>query len=397
MSSQAQKKNIGDKLPSVKFANLVNSNSKIFDLRTSKTKLLLIDFWSTGCGTCISSMRSLAALKEKWKDDLTIIFLTFDDTAALRKFFIKRPDVKALKLPMIPIEKKWMDWFPFRRIPHVVWIGRDYKVEAITSSTMVTDQHIEEYMTNGKISLPEKKNLDPNASLLFPRYDQNLYFSSVFTGPVDGLSATYGTRNLPGNQSKLFVHNVNVRSMYFNAFRYTEFLKMNNYNSRILFHIKDSSIIEKDKWGDEKQFCYELIVPRGLIKNKKTIFEIYKQELNRFFGFRTEIIKKPSKVYLLSSTRPLTWNTEKNIERETFDEISYTCLDISIAPNFIESVLKDYVPVIYNGPPAKIPLTLKLNYASVQELNADLKKFGLEITIGEKDLEYLLVSDNSEK
>jgi len=68
------------------------SDGVLFDLNDNKQELsdykgkyLLLDFWSNGCGACISSFPKLKEIHEKQKDRLTIIGINMDDTSLWKK------------------------------------------------------------------------------------------------------------------------------------------------------------------------------------------------------------------------------------------------------------------------------------------------------------------------
>jgi thiol-disulfide isomerase/thioredoxin len=396
LCGHGQRKNIGDKLPPIKFTQLLNASSPSFDFKKSGSKLLLIEFWNSHCGACISAMISLQKLKAKWPKELDVVLLTLEDREGINKFLARRPDLAALQLPMQSIDKTWKEWFPFQSMPTVVWVGKNNTVEAITLGTMVTEQHVGEYLKNGRIILPEKRDLmsfDNKDPLLLPKHHQEVYYSSMFSGPVNGLPNSTGNVDLPGNKMKLFSYNLSLRSMYSDAFRFSDFIEPTNTKYRIIYDIRDTSIFNKDKWGDEKQYCYELVLPKKMPIQQ--VYELFKKDLNRFFGFRTRIIKKLSNVYWLTS-KGGNCNGQKTEYQKSIDEHFFTCLNKHLVANTIKSVLKDGIPVYFTGSgDEKFSFTLKTRYKNLEDLNSDLRKFGLEVLVEQRELEFLLITDSN--
>jgi thiol-disulfide isomerase/thioredoxin len=61
-------------------------------LSALKGKIVVINFWGTGCGPCIGEMPELNRLVKKYHDNKEVVFLaiTGDDTERLKQFFKKR-------------------------------------------------------------------------------------------------------------------------------------------------------------------------------------------------------------------------------------------------------------------------------------------------------------------
>lgn len=81
------------------FANLAFAQVKISELLqnsdyhtpTSKQKLIMIEFWATWCGPCITVSDYLDVLQEEYKDDLFILSLSEESLPTVQKFLAKRP------------------------------------------------------------------------------------------------------------------------------------------------------------------------------------------------------------------------------------------------------------------------------------------------------------------
>lgn len=61
-------------------------------LSTLKGKIVVVNFWGTGCGPCIGEMPALNKLVQKYRDNANVVFLaiTGDETEKLKQFFKKR-------------------------------------------------------------------------------------------------------------------------------------------------------------------------------------------------------------------------------------------------------------------------------------------------------------------
>jgi thiol-disulfide isomerase/thioredoxin len=60
---------------------LQDMNGANVDLASFKGKIVLINFWATWCGPCRAEIPSLVELQDKYRNDLTILGVSIDDTA----------------------------------------------------------------------------------------------------------------------------------------------------------------------------------------------------------------------------------------------------------------------------------------------------------------------------
>ena len=64
---------------------LKNLEGKEVELSSFKGKVVLLNFWATWCGPCKAEIPGFVELQEKYKDKLTIVGYSVDDTAELAK------------------------------------------------------------------------------------------------------------------------------------------------------------------------------------------------------------------------------------------------------------------------------------------------------------------------
>jgi len=67
-----------------KFKNLEGKEVPLASFKNTG-KVVLLNFWATWCGPCKAEIPGFVELQQKYKDKLTIIGLSVDDTAALAK------------------------------------------------------------------------------------------------------------------------------------------------------------------------------------------------------------------------------------------------------------------------------------------------------------------------
>ena len=147
---------VGDQLPE----NFWKTKYQIYngedlanqDLSGYKGKLLILDFWATWCGSCVSNLPKLSKLQQDFTGKMKVIlvncFNTRDNEKKISDFYVKRKDLfSAAQLPTILNDRSLLQMFPHRIIPHYVWIDANGTVAAITNSQYINAYQIEQLIS----------------------------------------------------------------------------------------------------------------------------------------------------------------------------------------------------------------------------------------------------------
>lgn len=152
---------VGEKVPDFLFQNLVNGDRKPFVLSSLKGKALILDFWGTWCGSCISGFPKMEKFQNKYGKNLQILLVNdskIDSVENISIFLQKRKaDGMELNLPVISERTFTQILFPHQLYPHVVWIGADRRLKAMTNSRAVTDDNIARLIAGLDLVLPVKE------------------------------------------------------------------------------------------------------------------------------------------------------------------------------------------------------------------------------------------------
>lgn len=84
---------IGDPVPDSRFTTVLNHSSQTAKLSDFKGRLVILDFWSTRCGSCLHAFPKMDSLQKAFCNNLKVLLVnnrsTGDDFAMVQAFFKK--------------------------------------------------------------------------------------------------------------------------------------------------------------------------------------------------------------------------------------------------------------------------------------------------------------------
>jgi thiol-disulfide isomerase/thioredoxin len=267
---------IGDKVPELQLANLLNDKTKgVVRLSDFKGKLLIIDFWATSCGACIQAMPRLDSLEKVFGGKVVILPATAEKADRVTAFQRSNAFLKGWKFRTVVADKVLSGLFPHRLLPHEVWIDGDGVVLGFTEASDVTGTAIERALAGKGVGAGMKADVldyDRGKPLLVQGNggsDTMYRYRSVITGALKGLpSGTGFSYDSVKRMTVVKAVNVSVRRLYTLAFKG-------------LGDLPDSRV---DLGQVSGLFCYELDLPAaspGLVRRS------IREDLDRFFGVRS--------------------------------------------------------------------------------------------------------------
>jgi len=141
---------IWNTVPDIELHQLINYKDTSARLSDFKGKLVILDFWSTYCKTCIKGLPKLDSLQKEFDGKIQILLITHPagsnfGPASIKETFAKWKKA-GLYIPAIPVatsgNEAIISMFPHEYIPYYVWIDSKGRILALTSYLLMTKQTI---------------------------------------------------------------------------------------------------------------------------------------------------------------------------------------------------------------------------------------------------------------
>jgi thiol-disulfide isomerase/thioredoxin len=282
---------IGDTVPDIILTNVYNYPSSTIKLSDLKGKLVILDFWATWCGSCISTFPQMQRLKKEFRKNLQLVFVNNDKNDTEKKvstFFEKRNTRtgEAFTISYVLEDSVLNKFFPHQSIPHCVWLDSSLHVIAITGHSEVTADNIRRYLSGTPFSLPVK-----NDAILFDRdkpflVDGNggdpgdFIYRSIITNYKKNLGTSAGKdQREDGKITRMYIINYPLYSIF--QLAYSDILKYNA--KRTFIEAADSLLFIRTKDNDRANqhlFCYDLTTPPD---SQEQITRYLQNDLERTF------------------------------------------------------------------------------------------------------------------
>lgn len=402
---------IGDTVPDITLTNVYNYPDSVIRLSDLKGKLVILDFWATWCGSCIEAFPKMQELQEDFGEKLQVILVnTYEGDSIQRvKSFLnkfKQRTGQNIELPFSLLQSSLHEYFPFKFIPHYVWIGKDGKMIAITSQNEINKENIETTY-NGDVSYLHKKedllDFDSDRPLFMDNDSSNsnrFIYRSILTGYIEGVGTGSGIdRGIDGRITRFYMLNNSPMSLLRNAYAGN----MNFPSNRLFIESKNADLFRRTNPDNSSiynnSYCYEIIIPPA---GKEELQEYLQQDIERFFN--VTVRKEVRKVKCLIIKK-----TAKSNNIVSKDGVPIVDINKSSHKNFLQNQPLSAFITILNGLAAtrQMPLIDETKISNnidlqlpfqFQQLNLpDLKSFlirsGFKVSEGYRKVEVLLITD----
>lgn len=298
---------IGDVLPGLPLPTLYGAE-KVINTSSYTGKLLVLDFWSLSCVSCIASFPKLDSLQKQFGDRLQILLVTRDPLQKVQSFFERRK----IKLPAIPIiasDSVLSSFFYYEAVPHLVWINEQRKIIHITGGQQFSALSLAHYFSGKPLSFTAQQLL-PDFTITEPvwkegggRLSHHVRYYSMLSGYLDEHTAYHAQilRDSSGIRG-LKILNAPLLNLYQLAYGDLFMASEFSRTSRILLETDNQEpftlpdpVVEA-AWNRQHAYCYEVLHPPLSVKTLSTIMQ---QDLDRYFPYVVSVEKRCQRAMVL--------------------------------------------------------------------------------------------------
>jgi len=137
----------GDPVPVLQFNHVYRYPGGRVTVGPADTNLVVLDFWSTHCTSCIRHFPSYDSLQQAFTGRLRLLLVnaksTYDDSSTIKRFYNRWEALRKtrLNLPTVMEDTLADRLFPHEALPHCVWLYKG-RVLAITGAEEINEGNI---------------------------------------------------------------------------------------------------------------------------------------------------------------------------------------------------------------------------------------------------------------
>lgn len=330
----AQGLKIGQEMPEVTFKRLINTNKTKISLNNLKGKSVILYTWAVYCAPCIEKFPKLNELRDKNRDDLEIIMISFDPYDRVQRIFDRQQKIgRNITLAQAVLdEEEWkaLSLSKADGYGSSIWIDKNGIYQG---SAEIDNENVRHFITHGKpknlkfenyaevvkdfTPVDEKTRMENFSKLKDYNSDQPLLFAPQLEGIRSGSIFTGYNPNYPDKLPLVVVYKDNkpiglrlVNALHTLVYRYansTDYIidktngVLTSKKSRVIkYAFNDpmsktnyrTTMFNMDSLLIAKGICYELILPEESEKDIPTLLNYMRADLDRYFGFISTIEQK---------------------------------------------------------------------------------------------------------
>jgi thiol-disulfide isomerase/thioredoxin len=142
---------IGGRIPDVTLTNVYNYETTKTNLSDFKAKLIILDFWTTCCTSCLANFPKTENLQKQYGGEVQFIKVTNQPRTDVLPFLEKLHKTDPSAIPVVTGDSALHQLFPHINLPHYVWLDQTGKVVATTTGEQLLIENIDQFLSNDKI------------------------------------------------------------------------------------------------------------------------------------------------------------------------------------------------------------------------------------------------------
>ena len=384
---------IGDSIPEalwdlpLKMVKAGKEGSTTVKLSDYKGKLIILDFWATWCAPCVAAFPKMDSLKKTFADNLALISVTTQEKKMVADFLGEMLEQTSLKGTSIVNDRILSSYFPYRLLPHYVWIDREGMLRAMTGLDVLNAHQIDKLLNSNKaptyVKEDVRRSYDYDIDLKDQVSQRALLKNSTFAAYTKGFSRR---NSIDKKNAKITLLNMSIAWFYRIAF--SEFRPELLNPNRFIIEVKDSLKVTSggakgealEKWSVDNAYCYELkMQPADTAK----LFEQMRADIAAFFPYDAKIEQREMACLVLGKKSDrISLETKGGQPILKHDAYSFRIQNL-LWKNFTSLLDMYYLQnagmpfVDETGITGKVDLQIKTRMTDYRELTKVLAKHGL--------------------
>jgi len=397
---------IGDSVPTVRLTDLVNHSAPSAALSDFKGKLVIIDFWATWCTSCLHAFGKMDSLQTAFGDKVKIILVntksTGDNLSKIQTFFQKWESRtgRPLSLPTVINDTALEKLFPHKLIPHYVWINREGKLIAISSSDAVTAANLQSAYNGEALLFTMKKDQEaarPVFSTADLPGDKLLNYCVFIKEWFDGLPSGNRLREKDDVICGKAMTNTSLLDMFIAA---ATGIDPSFTGKRLALSTGDSSDLlpppemeEREAWYKQHAFTLDLLVPA---EEANDLYPRMLEVLNNYSGYVGSFQKRKRNCWVLVKKNALDRikskgkETVNNLWEKESPYLQNGTMDLLVQRLNTLSLIKEPVlnETAYEG---KIDIHFLEGLDNIKTIQKQLGRYGLALDQQQRVLNVLVI------
>ena len=407
---------IGDSVRDVEITKVLH-DGRTYSVSISdySDKLLILDFWTTGCKACISNMPKMDVLQKSFAGDLVVMAVTPEEQTKVTQFWAKNSYLNSLDLRVVVEDTVLSRMFAHFVEPHLAWVYQG-KLVALTDGEYATGAHIEQVLSGSDLTWAMKRELldhDYSQPLIKPMHKyttmDDFQSYSVLLGHQKGLTGYLGIhRDTSAGYVRGTVINMPIANVYFQLLRKNMGLErffalvrpdlfitpnqllMENGRDYGTYYYDGLSEGIKAEWHERNNISFEL-VRADTGQRDEDIYGVMAAELNRMLDINMRFERREVNClvlkYLNKGSRdapavPVDLSLKAGVFRGNLERFLYEINLWARNPQAFNA------GVVNTGDPVELELKSTM---SLQELNGLLSPYGVGFFVEPKAVDMLVV------
>lgn len=377
---------LGQPAPNFRFTTVLNGPQSSLTLAQLRGKVVLLEFWGTFCGPCLTAMPHLQELQRQFAGQLQVVAISADSPARLGRFLQARHSNLLFAAVLGATQDSLQQFFSYQIIPHSVLLDATGRIVASTSPENITAQVLSRVIKGQKINLPLKQDVvgqNPIAA----------YFPAIAATPprflmqpalrgVGGMTRTYPQDSSAFHNRRLTALNISLVELYRIAYGGLSYGRTLDLRPAAPAGTKSPA------------YCLDIIVPKG---REASLLPTLRQELAARFDLRATLEPRTKQVYLLRVTNAHKLPAQTGSPRRSSvgaSEGTYQGENVTLGEvaEYLENFCNLKLPVL-EASPSSAHYNLQFEYQPEKpgDLLRALADLGLTLEKAERPVEMLVL------